>query len=106
MLSGQVRLYDGRTWVTAGPGDFLYVPEGGLHAFRGGGGASMLLMFAPGVPREDYFETLARCEEMTEEQRAAFMLRHDTYWVCGWRPGTTTPLQSACGHLATARSTR
>ena len=81
ILSGEVRLYDGRTWVTAGPGDFLYVPEGGLHGFRGGGGASMLLMFAPGGPREDYFETLARGEEMTEEQRAAFMIRHDTYWV-------------------------
>jgi len=32
----------------------------------------MLLMSAPGGPREDYFETLARGEEMTEEQRAAF----------------------------------
>lgn len=41
----------------------------------------MLLMSAPGGPREDYFETLARGEEMREEQRAAFMLRHDTYWV-------------------------
>ncbi len=81
ILSGEVRLYDGRTWVMARPGDFLYVPEGGLHGFRGGGGASMLLMFAPGGPREDYFETLARGEEMTEEQRAAFMLRHDTYWA-------------------------
>ena len=72
-----------RGWVTARSGDFLYVPEGGLHGFRGGGGASMLLMFAPGGPREDYFETLARVGEglrMTEEERAAFMLRHDTYW--------------------------
>lgn len=41
----------------------------------------MLLMSAPGGPREDYFETLARGEEMREEQRAAFMLRHDTNWV-------------------------
>jgi hypothetical protein len=38
-------------------------------------------VFAPGGPREDYFETLARGEPMTEEQRAEFMLRHDTYWV-------------------------
>ena len=81
VLSGEVRLYDGREWVTARSGDFLYVPEGGLHGFRGGGGASMLLMFAPGGPREDYFETLARGEQMTEEQRAEFMVRHDTYWV-------------------------
>jgi hypothetical protein len=43
----------------------------------------MLLMFAPGGPREDDFETLARLAEhpMTEEERAGFMLRHDTYWV-------------------------
>lgn len=81
VLSGEVKLYDGRDWVTARPGDFLYVPEGGLHGFRGSGGASMLLMFAPGAPREDYFETLARAEEMTEEQRAEFMIRHDNYWV-------------------------
>ncbi len=81
VLSGEVRLYDGHQWVTARSGDFLYVPEGGIHGFRGGGRASMLLMFAPGAPREDYFETLARGEAMTEEQRAAFMLRHDTHWV-------------------------
>ena len=81
VLSGEVRLFDGRDWVTARPGDFLHVPEGGLHGFRGGGGASMLLMFAPGGPREDYFETLARGEQMSEQQRTEFMLRHDTFWV-------------------------
>lgn len=34
--------------------------------------------------REDYFETLARVGEgmtMTDEKRAASMLRHDTFWV-------------------------
>ena len=81
VLSGEVRLYDGTQWITARPGDFLYVPEGGIHGFRGADRASMLLMFAPGGPREDYFETLARGEPMTEEQRAEFMLRHDTYWI-------------------------
>lgn len=81
VLSGEVRLYDGREWVTARSGDFLDVPEGGIHGFRGADRASMLLMFAPGAPREDYFETLARGEQMTEEQRAEFMVRHDTYWV-------------------------
>lgn len=81
VLSGEVRLYDGRAWVTARSGDFLYVPEGGLHGFRRSGGASMLLMFARGGPREDYFETLARGEQMSPEERAEFMLRHDTFWV-------------------------
>ena len=40
----------------------------------------MLLLFAPGAPREDYFETLARVskgEVMSEEERLAFYLRHD-----------------------------
>lgn len=76
-----MRIFDGTEWVTARSGDFVYVPEGGVHGFRGSDHASMLLMFAPGAPREDYFETLARGEEMTEEQRAEFMVRHDTYWI-------------------------
>ncbi|WP_236832796.1 cupin domain-containing protein [Blastococcus sp. KM273128] len=81
VLSGHVSLFDGRSWKDAGPGDFLYVPEGGVHGFRGGDHATMLLMFAPGGPREEYFETLARGARMSPEERAEFMLRHDTYWV-------------------------
>jgi mannose-6-phosphate isomerase-like protein (cupin superfamily) len=84
VLEGSVRLYDGTGWVTAGSGDFLHVPEGGLHGFRGGDGARMLLMFTPGAPREDYFETLdavGRGAAMSPDERVAFMLQHDTYWV-------------------------
>lgn len=64
----------------AGPGDYLYVPEGGVHGFRASAGASMLLMFAPGGPREDYFETLARGGP-DDADREEFMARHDTWWV-------------------------
>jgi mannose-6-phosphate isomerase-like protein (cupin superfamily) len=86
VIAGTVRLCDGNGWLDARPGDFLYVPEGGIHGFRNESGedASMLILFAPGAPREDYFETLARVSEgltMTDEERAAFMLRHDTFWV-------------------------
>lgn len=86
VLSGTVRLYDGDAWIDATPGDFLFVPEGGIHGFRNESGApaSMLLLFAPGAPREDYFETLAlasKGEVMTEEERLAFYLRHDNHWV-------------------------
>jgi mannose-6-phosphate isomerase-like protein (cupin superfamily) len=86
VLAGRVRLVDGARWVDGVAGDFLYVPEGGIHAFRNESGepASMLILFAPGAPREDYFETLAdaaRREAMDDEQRAEFFLRHDTYWV-------------------------
>lgn len=81
VLTGTVRILDGRAWVQAGPGDFVYVPEGGIHGFRGGDHAQMLLLFAPGGPREDYFETLARSEAMSEQERTDFMVRHDTWWV-------------------------
>ena len=86
VLSGTVRLYDGARWLDAEPGDFLFVPEGGIHGFsnESGAPASMLLLFAPGADREDYFETLARVskgEVMSDEERLAFYLRHDNHWV-------------------------
>ena len=86
VLSGTVRLYDGGRWVDAAPGDFMHVPEGGVHGFRNESGepASMLLLFTPGAPREDYFETLAdaaRRSAMTEEDWTEFFVRHDTFWV-------------------------
>ena len=82
ILSGTVALFDGTRWVDGRPGDFLYVPEGGLHAFRNESGepASMLLMFAPGAPREDYFEGLAGLADMTDAEKEEFFLRHDTFW--------------------------
>ncbi len=81
-----MRLFDGADWVDATAGDFLFVPEGGIHGFRNESGApaAMLILFAPGAPREDYFETLARVGEgltMTDDERVAFYLRHDTYWT-------------------------
>jgi mannose-6-phosphate isomerase-like protein (cupin superfamily) len=86
ILSGSVRVYDGNEWVTTQPGDFLHVPPGGLHGFRNESGepASMLLHFAPGAPREGYFEGLLRVaegEEMGEEELAEFMVFHDNHWV-------------------------
>jgi len=83
ILDGEVELYTGERWTTARAGDFLFVPEGGIHGFRGINPASMLLLFAPGAPREEYFETLAKVAEqpMSAEERAAFMQRHDTYWL-------------------------
>ena len=86
VLAGTVRLYDGSTWVDGAPGDFLFVPEGGIHAFRNESGepASMLILFAPGADREDYFETLNRVGRglvMDDDEKTAFYLRHDTFWV-------------------------
>ena len=86
VLSGTVRLYDGQRWIDGRPGDFLFVPEGGIHAFRNESGepASMLLMFAPGAPREGYFEGLAEMatgKELNADELAEFYLRHDNHWL-------------------------
>lgn len=83
VLAGQVQLHDGTGWVEAGPGDFLYVAQGGVHGFRNHSGApaSMLILFTPGAPREGYFERVSETGQMSEEERAEFYLRHDTFWV-------------------------
>jgi len=78
-----VRIFDGSGWIDATPGDFVHVPEGGVHAFRNESGepASMLLHFAPGAPREGYFEGLVDLAGRGEEEKAEFFLRHDTFWL-------------------------
>jgi mannose-6-phosphate isomerase-like protein (cupin superfamily) len=86
VLSGRVELFDGRQWVDAGPGDFVYVPEGGVHGFRNHSDepSSMLILFAPGAPREGYFEAIA--ERMaghpyTDEEWAQVCDRHDNHFL-------------------------
>ncbi|WP_113703249.1 cupin domain-containing protein [Nonomuraea lactucae] len=86
ILAGTVRIYDGARWIDTEQGDFVHVPEGGIHAFRNESGepASMLLHFAPGAPREGYFEGLAEFAASggaSDEELAAFYLRHDTFWL-------------------------
>ena len=83
VLSGTIRLYDGTDWVDGEAGDFWYVPQGGVHGFRNESGepASMLILFTPGAPREDYFERVATAKDMSEQDRAEFFLRHDTFWT-------------------------
>jgi len=83
VLNGTVAIYDGREWVDAEPGDWVHVPEGGIHGFKNNSGApaSMLLHFAPGAPREGYFEGLPALGDMTDEERAAFFVEHDTFWL-------------------------
>jgi quercetin dioxygenase-like cupin family protein len=86
VLSGTINLYDGDRWVDGNPGDFLFVPEGGVHGFsnESGAPAPMLILFAPGADREDYFQTLDRVGRgmvMDDEERASFYLRHDAFWL-------------------------
>ncbi|GAA1821711.1 cupin domain-containing protein [Planosporangium flavigriseum] len=87
VLSGAVRLFDGGRWIDATAGDFLFVPQGGVHAFRNESGepASMLILFAPGAPREGYFEALAEItrtgRQLTDEEWTELYARHDQYMV-------------------------
>ena len=86
VVAGRVRLYDGEQWIDGTAGDFLYVPEGGIHAFgnHSDGPASLLLLFAPGAPREPYFEGIAERvagRHFSDQAWQEFCIAHDNYWV-------------------------
>ena len=87
VLSGAVQLFDGTDWREGRPGDFAYVPEGGIHGFRNVSGepASLLILFAPGAPREAYFEGLVEMAEgrwkPSHEELQAFLEEHDNLYI-------------------------
>jgi mannose-6-phosphate isomerase-like protein (cupin superfamily) len=83
VLTGTVRLYDGNDWVDGTEGDFLYVPPGGIHGFRNevDAPASVLMLFAPGAPREAYFEGFDKLGDMTDEQRREWFVANDNFFV-------------------------
>jgi mannose-6-phosphate isomerase-like protein (cupin superfamily) len=86
VLSGNVRLFNGDRWIDASQGDFLYVPEGGIHAFQNESNepASMLILFAPGAPREPYFEAIAEMaagRKFTDEEWAEICIRNDNNFI-------------------------
>lgn len=89
VLSGELDLYNGEKWVTGREGDFLYVPVGGLHAFKNvtDEPTSMLLLFAPGAPREEYFERLAEVTQRGGQELKRFRIRHDSYFVEDFESG-------------------
>ena len=86
ILSGTVRVFNGERWFDATPDDFVHVPAGGIHGFRNESGepASFLLLFAPGAPREGYFETLAEIasgRRLSPEEWKELYARHDQFMV-------------------------
>ncbi|MCK2241513.1 MULTISPECIES: cupin domain-containing protein [unclassified Crossiella] len=87
VLSGVVTFFNGERHIDAGAGDFLYVPEGGVHGFANNSGepASMLVLFAPGAPREEFFRELVEIRGsgrvLSDDQWAEFYARHDQYLV-------------------------
>ncbi len=85
ILSGTMRVHDGTQWVDATAGDFVHVPPGGIHGYANESGepASMLLLFSPGAPREQYFEGLPRLGSLGPEERDAFLRHHDNLYLEG-----------------------
>jgi mannose-6-phosphate isomerase-like protein (cupin superfamily) len=83
VVSGTVRLYDGNDWIDGHPNDFLYVPPGGIHGFRNDTDTpvSILILFAPGAPREAYFEGFAHLADLSDEERAAWFIKNDNIFV-------------------------
>ena len=87
VLSGTVGLYDGRGWQDAEAGDFLYVPKGGIHAFRNDSDkpASVLIVFAPGYARERYFTELDAISrsgrQLSDQEWTDLWARHDQFMV-------------------------
>jgi quercetin dioxygenase-like cupin family protein len=86
VLSGTLRLFNGERWIDATAGDFLFVPEGGVHGFHNESDepASMLLLFAPGAPREGYFEAIAEKaagRRFSDEEWTDLCRRHDNYFI-------------------------
>ena len=85
VLSGTVRIFDGTAWVDTHPGDFTFVPEGGVHGFRNDSdaAATMLILFAPGAPRVTYFRQLADTSSsgrvLSDEEWTDLFARHDQY---------------------------
>ncbi|MDX8054716.1 cupin domain-containing protein [Lentzea sp. BCCO 10_0798] len=81
VLEGEITLLDGEEWVTAGEGDFLYVPSHRPHAFRNDSDAPvrMLILFSPGIAREDFFLEVRDAKNLSPDELRAFYERHDQY---------------------------
>jgi quercetin dioxygenase-like cupin family protein len=83
LLSGTVEFYDGKEWTNRTRNDFVYVPPGGIHGWHNESNewASMLVLFAPGAPRTQFFEGLAQLGELTDDERREWFARHDNVYI-------------------------
>ena len=87
VLSGELTVYHAGEWQPFGPGDFALVHEGGAHGFRNDGDveAAFLILFAPGIARENFFLEMAELRRsgrtLTYEEMTAFYARHDQVMV-------------------------
>ena len=87
VLSGEVTLYAGGRWQPYRPGDFALASERGVHGFRNDSDepASFLILFTPGIAREEFFAEMAELRRTgrtpTPEEMTAFYARHDQVMV-------------------------
>jgi len=87
VLEGTVRLFNDGKWVEGTSGDFIHIPPGGVHAFENesDAGAAMLILFAPGVARERFFQELAEIvnsgRQLAPEEWTELYARHDQFMV-------------------------
>ncbi|HEV7871933.1 MAG: conserved rane protein of unknown function, putative Cupin 2 conserved barrel domain [Modestobacter sp.] len=84
VLEGSLAVLAGEEWTTAHAGDLVYVARSSVHGFRAAGpdvGARFLVLFTPGIPREEYFEGLlelhAGGRTPSTGEVDEFALRHD-----------------------------
>ena len=87
VMSGELTLYANGRWQPYRAGDFALVHEGGVHGFRNDGDdpVSFLILFAPGIARENFFAEIAELARsgrtLQGEERTAFYARHDQVMV-------------------------
>jgi uncharacterized cupin superfamily protein len=86
VLSGELTVHHSGSWAVVGPGDLALVHEGGAHGFRNDGEeAAFLILFAPGIARENFFLELAELRRsgrtLTPEEMTALCARHDQVMV-------------------------
>jgi quercetin dioxygenase-like cupin family protein len=90
VLTGELTVYANGGWEPYRPGDYALVHETGVHGFRNDGDeeTSFLILFAPGIARENFFAELVELRnrgrgpgDMTPEERTAFYARHDQVMV-------------------------
>ena len=92
VLTGELTIYAGGQWRPYRAGDYALVHETGVHGFRNDGDeeTSFLILFAPGIARENFFLALADMRargrspaDLTPEERRAFYAAHDQVNVEG-----------------------
>jgi quercetin dioxygenase-like cupin family protein len=87
VLSGRLTVYAGGAWRPYSAGDFALVHECGVHGFRNDGDdpADFLILFAPGIAREQFFAEMAELRRsgrtLPPEEMTAFYARHDQVMV-------------------------